>query len=149
MEYTKTIICGVCGVLGSWMTSLVGGWSSALQALMIFMIIDYVTGIIVAGVFKNSSKTETGVLESRIGWKGLCRKGMTLLIVLVAYQLEVVTGVNWVRNAVIIAFISNETLSITENAGLMGISLPKPIMSAIDILKRRVEEVEENNESGN
>ena len=149
MEYTKTIVCGTCGILGSWMKSLVGGWSSALQTLIIFMIIDYITGIIVAGVFKNSSKTETGTLESRIGWKGLCRKGMTLLIVLVAYQLEVVTGINWVRNAVIIAFISNETLSITENAGLMGISLPKPIISAIDILKKKVEDVEENNESSN
>ena len=69
----------VIGVIGGFIASLFGGWDAALVTLMIFMGIDYVTGLIVAGVFHNSEKTENGSLESRAGWKGLCRKGVTLL----------------------------------------------------------------------
>lgn len=65
------------GVVGSWIACLFGGWDAALVTLMIFMGIDYVTGLIVAGVFKASEKTENGALESTAGWKGLCRKGVT------------------------------------------------------------------------
>ena len=59
-----------------------------LQTLVIFMAIDYITGLVVAGVFHASPKTKTGALESKAGWKGLIRKGETLLIVLVACQLD-------------------------------------------------------------
>ena len=109
------------------------------MTLMIFMGIDYVTGLIVAGVFHNSEKTTNGALESRVGWKGLCRKGVTLLIVLVGCRLDVVMGSNFIRDAVVIAFIANETISIIENAGLMGIPIPAAIMRAIDILKNKAE----------
>lgn len=127
------------GVVGSFIASLFGGWDAALMTLVIFMAIDYVTGLIVAGVFKASTKSETGALESRAGWKGLCRKGMSLLIVLVAYQLDVVMGSTFIRDAVIIAFIANETISIIENAGLMGIPVPAVIIKAIDVLKSKAE----------
>lgn len=132
------ILMGV-GVVGSFIASLFGGWDAALMTLVIFMAIDYVTGLIVAGVFKASTKSETGALESRAGWKGLCRKGMSLLIVLVAYQLDVVMGSTFIRDAVIIAFIANETISIIENAGLMGIPVPAVIIKAIDVLKSKAE----------
>lgn len=132
------ILTGV-GVVGSFIASLFGGWDAALMTLVIFMAIDYVTGLIVAGVFKASTKSETGALESRAGWKGLCRKGMSLLIVLVAYQLDVVMGSTFIRDAVIIAFIANETISIIENAGLMGIPVPAVIIKAIDVLKSKAE----------
>ena len=65
-----------------------------MTTLVIFMGIDYVTGLIVAGVFHNSGKTESGALESRAGWKGLCRKGMTLLIVLIACRLDLIMNTN-------------------------------------------------------
>lgn len=64
---------------------------------------DYVTGLIVAGVFHTSEKTENGTLESRAGWKGLCRKGVTLLVVLVACRLDLMMGSNFIRDAVVIA----------------------------------------------
>lgn len=99
--------------------------------------IDYVTGLLVAGVFHNSGKTENGALESRAGWKGLCRKCITLLMVLVATRLDLVTGTNFIRDAVVIAFIANETISIVENAGLMGINIPPAITSAIEVLKKK------------
>ena len=127
------------GVIGGFIASLFGGWDAALVTLIIFMGIDYMTGLIVAGLFHNSEKTPGGGLESRVGWKGLCRKGVTLLVVLVACRLDLMIGSNFIRDAVIIAFVVNETISIIENAGLMGIPIPTAIMRAIEILKNKAE----------
>lgn len=134
------------GVVGGFIASLFGGWDAALVTLVIFMGVDYLTGLIVAGVFHNSEKTETGTLESRAGWKGLCRKGVSLLVVLVACRLDLVIGSNFIRDSVVIAFIANETLSIVENAGLMGIPIPAVIVKAIDVLKKKAESEDEKNE---
>lgn len=135
----KTGICTAVGVVGGFIASLFGGWDAALITLVIFMGVDYITGLIVAGVFHKSSKSADGALESRAGWKGLCRKGTTLLVVLVACRLDLVTGSNFMRDAAIIAFIANETLSIVENAGLMGVPIPAVVVKAIDILKHKAE----------
>lgn len=126
-------------VIGSAIASFFGGWDAGLATLLIFMGLDYISGLIVAGVFKNSPKTDTGSLESKAGWKGLCRKCMTLIFVLVAYRLDLVIGTNYIRDAVIIAFIANETISLVENAGLMGLPLPAVITKAIDILQKKTE----------
>lgn len=133
----KNQICSLIGLLGSAFATLFGGWDAGLITLVIFMAVDYITGVIVAGVFKSSQKTEHGALESRAGWKGLCRKGVTLLIVLVANRLDIVVGSSFIRDAVVIAFIANETISIVENAGLMGIPIPKIILKSIEILKKK------------
>ena len=135
----KEGICFGVGVVGSAIASLFGGWDAALVTLLIFMGVDYLTGLIVAGVFHQSPKSDGGALESRAGWKGLCRKGVTLLVVLVACRLDLVMGSNFIRDAVIIAFVANETISIIENAGLMGIPIPAAIMRAIEILKNKAE----------
>lgn len=119
-------------------TLLFGGWSAGLTTLIIFMVIDYISGIVVAGVFKNSPKSESGALQSRVGWKGLARKCMTLLFVLIAYRLDLLVGTNYIRDAVIIGFCANELLSIVENAGLMGVPLPSVITKAIDMLSQKV-----------
>lgn len=135
------------GTVGSAFASFFGGWDAALTTLLIFMGIDYLTGLIVAGVFHKSQKTKNGALESRAGWKGLCRKGMTLLVVLVACRLDLLTGSSFIRDAVVIAFVVNETLSIIENAGLMGVPIPAVLVKAIEILKKKsdvAEEAEEN-----
>lgn len=138
----KEGICTGIGVVGSAIAAAFGGWDEALVTLIIFMVIDYLSGLIVAGVFHNSKKTETGTLESRAGWKGLCRKCVTLLFVLIAYRLDLAIGVDYIRNAVIIGFMANELISIVENAGLMGIPLPTVIQSAIDILTKNAGEGE-------
>lgn len=135
----KNGICTGIGIVGGFITSMFGGWDSGLTTLLLFMTIDYASGLIVAGIFHNSNKTESGTLESRAGWKGLCRKCMTLLFVLIAYRLDLAIGVDYIRDAVIIGFIANELISIVENAGLMGIPLPAVIKNAIDILKRKGE----------
>ena len=135
----KEMICTVIGVVGAAIVTLFGGWDAGLTTLLIFMGLDYISGLIVAGVFKNSPKTDTGSLESKAGWKGLCRKCMTLIFVLVAYRLDLVIGTNYIRDAVIIAFIANEVISLTENAGLMGLPLPAVITKTIDILQKKSE----------
>ena len=138
----KDEFCMTVGAVGGVIASLFGGWDAALQTLVICMAIDYITGLIVAGVFHASPKTKTGTLESRAGWKGLCRKGETLLIVLVACQLDAVMGSSIVRDAVVIGFACNEVISIIENAGLMGLPIPAAITRAVDILKQKSESPE-------
>jgi toxin secretion/phage lysis holin len=136
---TKVAILGFVGAVGAFISNLYGGWDAALTTLVIFMGIDYLTGLIVAGVFNKSGKSENGALESRAGWKGLCRKGMTLLIVLVAVRLDMIVGTDILKDGVVIAYVTNETLSIIENAGLMGIPIPKIIKKAIDVLQKKSE----------
>ncbi len=130
-------ICAVAGAVGGAITTAFGGWSHSLTTLLIVMAIDYITGLVVAAVFKKSPKTETGALESKAGWKGLIRKGVTLLIVLVACRMDIELGTQYIRDAVIIAFMVNEIISLIENAGLMGIPIPKPILNGIDLLKKK------------
>ena len=139
----KNGLCTVIGTVGGFIASLFGGWDTALATLLIFMAVDYATGLIVAGVFHKSQKTASGALESRAGWKGLCRKGTSLLVVLVAYRLDLVIGSNFVKDATIIAFIANETISIIENAGLMGAPIPAVIVKAIDVLKQKADDSQE------
>ena len=124
---------------------LFGGWDIALQTLVLFMGIDWITGgILLPVIFKKSPKSENGRLESRAGWKGLCRKGMTLLFVLIAVRLDLLMGTNYLRDAVCIAFIANEALSILENAGLMGMPIPEVLRQAIDILNGKAEKYTES-----
>ena len=139
----KNGLCTIVGTVGGFIASLFGGWDTALATLLIFMAVDYATGLIVAGVFHKSQKTANGALESRAGWKGLCRKGTSLLVVLVAYRLDLVIGSNFVKDATIIAFIANETISIIENAGLMGAPIPAVIVKAIDVLKQKADDSQE------
>lgn len=134
---TKNILISIIGVIGSAIASAFGGWTTGLTTLVIFMAIDYLTGLIVAGVFHKSTKTETGTLESRAGFKGLCRKGAMLLVVLVAYRLDLAVGTAYIKDAVIIAFIANEAISIIENAGLMGVPMNDTLKNAIDVLQKK------------
>lgn len=133
----KRIIEAMISLIGAAITTLFGGWSTGLKTLIIFMVIDYLTGIIVAAVFKKSPKSEGGALSSKVGWKGLSKKAMTLLFVLIAYRLDVLIGTNYIRDAVVIGYCVNEVLSITENALIMGVPLPKVIKNAIDILSEK------------
>ena len=137
---TKAVLMGGAAIAGGAISQAFGGWDSAMMTLLIFMAIDYVSGLIVAGVFQASDKTESGSLSSIVCWQGLLKKGMTLVIVLVAARLDIVLGTAFVRDAVVIAYIVNETISIIENAGLMGLPVPDVIMSAIEQLQGKNEQ---------
>ena len=135
MNELKAYVLGACALLGGLFGQLFGGWTAALGTLIFCMAVDYVTGLIVAGVFHTSDKTPGGGLESRAGWKGLCRKGVTLLIVLVASRVDRALGTAFVRDAVIVGYIVNEVISIIENAGLMGVPIPDALVHAVDALQ--------------
>lgn len=140
MNWVKDLILGIVGLVGSGIAYIFGGWNEAMITLIIFMAIDYITGLMVAGIFRKSQKTKNGGLESRAGFKGLCRKFAVLLLVAVGYQLDRMIGVDYIKNTVIIAFVANEALSITENMALMGIPMPNVIKKAIEVLKSKEKE---------
>ena len=141
----KAALCALIGALGGAIASAFGGWDAALKALVFFMATDYVTGLIVAGIFKKSDKSESGGLESRAGFKGLLRKGMTLVIVFIAAQIDNLSGMTFVRNSTVVAFVTNEALSILENAGLMGVPMLPVITNALEVLRRRADSSAETN----
>lgn len=130
----KNVVVSVIGAVGSCIAAALGGWDAALITLVSFMGIDYITGFVVALVFHKSNKSKSGGLESRAGLKGLCKKCMVLLLVWVANLLDAQMGSNYIRDAVCIAFMANELLSIVENASLMGLPIPKVITDALDVL---------------
>ena len=132
----KQGICTAMGILGAGLSWAFGGWDAAMAALLICMGVDYVSGSIVALVFHNSTKSETGAYNSAYGLKGLCKKGLMLLFVLVAVQIDRVLGVDYVRDAVCIGFCTNEVLSIIENLGLAGIPMPQAVTRALEQLQK-------------
>ena len=137
---TKVAIMTGAGVIGGMISQAFGGWDAALITLLLFMAVDYLSGLIVAGVFQASDKSASGSLSSVACWQGLLKKGMTLVIVLVAARLDIVLGTAFVRDAVVIAYVVNETISIIENAGLMGLPVPDVIMQAIEQLQGKNEQ---------
>lgn len=133
----KETACTLVGLIGSAICWAFGGWDSALAALTICMAVDYISGSIVALVFHKSTKTETGAYNSAYGLKGLCKKGLMLLFVLVAVQIDNVLGTDYARDAVCIGFCANEVLSIVENLGLAGIPMPQAVTKALEQLQKK------------
>lgn len=134
MDYRFTVICGCAGSVLSW---LFGGWDAALQTLLVFMASDYLSGLVVAGVFHHSAKTPSGGLSSEVCFTGLMKKCMILLFVLLGHRLDVILASAYIRDGVCIAFMINELLSIIENAGSMGVPVPEIVKNAIDLLKQK------------
>ena len=133
----KETICTALGVAGAALAAAFGGWDTALMALVVCMAVDYLSGSIVALVFHKSNKSETGAYTSAYGLKGLCKKGLMLLFVLVAVQMDRVLGADYVRDAVCIGFCSNEVLSIVENLGLAGVPMPQAVVKALEQLQKK------------
>lgn len=133
----KQRIFTIISLTGGAVAAAFGDWDLALQTLILFMAIDLITGgFLLPVVFGKSLKSENGTLESRAGFKGLCRKGMMLFYVLIAARLDLLLGTDYVRDAVCTGFVANELLSIVENAGLMGLPMPEAITKVIDVLKK-------------
>lgn len=140
MHEKMVAVCGVIGVIGAAIAEALGGWDDAIIALVIFMAIDFIMGLLCALVFGKSDKSENGALSSAACWRGLVKKVCTLLIVVMSHYIDVVAEVSFVRNAVVIAFCVAEAISIMETAGLMGIlpeEVQKVLTKTIDILKNK------------
>ena len=132
----KENICTAAGVIGGFFAALVGGWDSALVTLIIFMAIDFTTGMIAAAMGK-SKHSKTGRLSSKAGWVGLAKKFCILLMVIVAVRMDIMIGTTYIRDATCIGFCANELLSIIENTSLMGIPYPPAIKKGIEVLQKK------------
>ncbi|MCH5185058.1 MAG: phage holin family protein [Oscillospiraceae bacterium] len=132
-KHTDTIKLTLSAAVGY----MLGGWDSMLQLLITVMAVDYTTGLAVAGIFKKSQKTENGGIQTVTGFKGLVRKVCILLLVLVVTRLEHTLGDTvFCRNTVIVFFVVNETLSVLENMGLMGVKYPDRLKTALEVLNK-------------
>ena len=132
----KGAFVAFAGFIGTAIAEFLGGWDAPAQTLVLFMAVDYLSGVIVAGVFHKSSKSDDGALNSRAGFKGLFKKCVILFMVLIAHRMDITFGTDMIRNTVIIGYICNEGLSIVENAGLMGVPVPKVLLDSIEVLKK-------------
>lgn len=135
MRYCKLKLLSIAGLIGGTVSNILGGWDGYLTTLLLFMAVDYITGMLNAVIFKKSLKTKSGALASSTGWIGISKKAVTLLIVMLSARLDMIAGTHTIKDGAAIAYTINEAVSIIENAGLMGIPIPKPIFDIIDILR--------------
>lgn len=144
----KIAICSALGMFGGVILDLLGGGDSFLIALIILMVIDFVTGLLLAILWGKSNKSETGKLSSKACWQGIVKKICTLLLVIVAHEADVLLCMDYVRNAAVVAFCVAEIISICENAGEMGI-LPKQVQEifnrVIDLLNKKSDKKDNDN----
>lgn len=134
----KNLVLAIIAAVGTGIATALGGWDMALQALLAVMAIDIITGLLVAVVWKKSGKSESGAADSRAMFKGLCRKFVIILAVFLAQQIDRSTGLGGVlRLGAILFFTGNEGLSVIENAGLMGVPMPKIIKDALEQLRKK------------
>ena len=132
-EFWNTIQL-IFAAIGGWLGYFLGGFDGLLYALLAFVVLDYVTGVMCAIADKT--------LSSNVGFKGICRKVLIFLLVGVANVLDVhVIGSGSVlRTAVIFFYISNEGVSLTENAAHLGLPVPEKLKAVLEQLHNREEE---------
>lgn len=143
MRNVKEWVLTVIGIGGSLITHFFGGADTMFIVLCVFLALDYITGVIVASVFKKSAKTENGKLSSTVSIRGLIKKIYMVCFVGIANMLDIALGTSFIRGGVIVAFICNETISLIENAGLMGVPIPSVLHKAIEILSDMEEKSDE------
>ncbi|OGO86190.1 MAG: hypothetical protein A2Y22_08710 [Clostridiales bacterium GWD2_32_59] len=115
-----------------FVSELMGGWDMFLKALLLMIIIDYATGVLKAIYLKE--------LSSEIGYKGIIKKVVMLLVVVIACQIDALVGTdNALRTGTIFFWIANEGISILENAAKMGVPVPKQVKDALLKLKNEQE----------
>lgn len=134
----KNIVFVTTGTIGSLLINLIGKPTDDLIILIVLMIIDLIVGFLISAIWQKSSKTDSGKLSSSVMFKGIVKKFFTLVIVVIAFQLDKLLVMNVIRHIVIIAFIVEEILSITESIAITGIKIPTIITKALDVLEKEV-----------
>lgn len=131
----------MAALVGGAIGGALGGWDSLLAVLIGMMVADYLSGVIVACLGR-SQKTEYGGLSSKVGWIGLAKKGMMLLVVLIGTLLDGALGLDnaMCRDAVCWFYVANEGLSLVENLNLIGVPFPQKIK---EILGEKMEKNDE------
>ena len=110
---------------------LFGGWSSLLGILLAFVVIDYITGFVAAGI--------EGKLSSEVGLRGIAKKIFIFVMIAVAHLADQAAGTSIIRDAAIFFYLANELLSIIENSGRIGLPVPPIITQAVELLKGKSE----------
>lgn len=131
----KNIVLIFIASVGGVIASLLGGWDKLLKGLCICMVIDFLTGLILAFIFHKSLKTKNGCGCSNEIFKGLAKKICILFLVALCVCVDNMTNAHYIRNTAILFFIGNEGLSIIENTGQMGVPYPEFIKKALEALK--------------
>ena len=119
--------------LGGWMGYYLGGCDGLLYALIAFVIVDYLTGVMCAIADKK--------LSSNVGFKGICRKVLIFLLIGIAniIDIQVIGQEGILRTAVIFFYLSNEGVSLLENAGHLGLPIPGQLKEVLEQLHKRAE----------
>ena len=145
MSWDK-IIKALAAVAGA-VLGLFGEWTNLHTILVVLMLIDYVTGCVVAALGR-SPKTESGGLSSKVGFVGLAKKGFIMAIVLLATMLDRALGNTSLmfQSTALCYYIANEGLSILENAGLLGVPYPAKLRKALESLREKDKEDEDDTE---
>ena len=136
----KQVISLVIGALTTGLLKVIGEPTQDLKILLLLMVIDLIVGFTVSAVWHKSSKTKSGKVSSKVMFKGIVKKILTLVLVVVAYQIDILLGYNVIRHIAIIAFIVQEIISIIENITITGIKSPEIITKALDVLERSVKD---------
>lgn len=136
----KEILSIMIGALGTGIMKLIGTPSQDLKILLLLMILDLIVGFTVSAVWHKSSKTESGKVSSKVMFKGIVKKMLTLVIVVIAYQMDILLGYDVIRHIAIIAFIVQEIISIIENIAITGIKAPDIITKGLDVLEKSVKD---------
>ena len=140
MTHRIAAISAVSGVAAGVVSALIGGWDLALETLAIIMLLDYCTGLIVAGVFHKSPKSEGGALETKAAFKGLVKKALIVVIVVAFHQADKLTGKSFFRDGCCLAFFIAEFISVAENIGLV-MPLPAFVRKALDWFRDKGEQL--------
>lgn len=130
----NNIITGIkvtFALIGGWITAVLGGWDIALQVLVLFVVLDYITGLIAAWYEKR--------LNSRVGFRGIAKKILLFVPVAVGYWLDVLLGQEILRSLAIWFYLANEGLSMLENLGRCGVPILAPLKDALEQLKKKGE----------
>ena len=124
----------VFAAVGGWLGYFLGGCDGLLIALVMFVVVDYLTGVMCAVADRK--------LSSEVGFKGICRKVLIFLLVGIAniLDLQVIGTGSVLRTAVIFFYISNEGVSLLENAAHLGLPIPEKMKDILEQLHDRAEE---------
>lgn len=133
-----TTVKVVGGAIGGFIAYWLGGLDTILIALIAMLVIDYISGVL-AAVHNNE-------VDSEVGWKGIVKKVFTLLVVAVAFIIEMATQNAFaIREVVIVFFIANEAISLVENAGKIGLPIPEKLTNILTQLKGKGDKNDEQN----
>ena len=136
MKKMEKVFNSTVAVVATFFTYLFGGWDAAIGILIEFMCLDYATGVIVA--YQNN------LLDSEVGFKGLVKKFMILVILIVAVMLDRLMNTGtWVfRTLVCYFYIANEGISLLENVSNLGVKIPDKLKDALVQLNKDESEEE-------